>query len=200
MDHWRAVQQLLAAHGIVSLVFDYSGYGRSTGIFTSTRAERDTIAAFQWLRANAGGLEVSVLGFSLGSAVAAAIVSEVPAKHLVLCSAFTSLREAAMSGGVPSRLTFLLPSIWNTRDILPRCTLPVQILHGQQDRLFPTQMASDLTTACGSLGRLIIVPGHSHDEAYRQPRVAFWGNVISCLTLQNGGFSGQHNALVQSAN
>lgn len=185
VDHWRGVQQLLAAHGVVTLVFDYSGYGRSTGMFTSTRSERDAIAAFQWLSAKAGGLDVSVLGFSLGSAIAASIVSEVPAKYLVLCSAFTSLREAAMSGGVPSCLTFLLPPIWNTCDILPRCTIPVQIVHGQQDRLFPTQMASDLTTACGSLGQPIIVPHHSHDEAYRQPQVAFWGNVISYLTLHN---------------
>jgi uncharacterized protein len=196
VDHWRGVQELLAAHGIVTLVFDYSGYGRSTGIFTSTRSERDAIAAFQWLRANAGGVDVSLLGFSLGSAIAASIVSEVSAQHLVLCSAFTSLREAAMSVGIPKSLALLLPSIWHTCDILPRCTISVQILHGQQDRLFPTQMASDLTTACGSLGKLVIVPHHSHDEAYRHPRIAFWGNVISHLAIQNGGSSAQGVTLI----
>jgi alpha-beta hydrolase superfamily lysophospholipase len=189
VDHWREVQELLSAHGVVSLVFDYSGYGRSSGRFTSSRAERDAIAAFHWLHANAGGLDVSVLGYSLGSAVAASIISAVLAKHLVLCSAFTSLREAAMSGGVPRRLTFLLPSIWNTRDILSLCTIPVQILHGQRDRLFPTRMASDLRAACGSRGELVIVPHHSHNEAYRRPEIAYWGNVISYITVQSGAHS-----------
>jgi pimeloyl-ACP methyl ester carboxylesterase len=186
VDHWLGVQQLLAAQGVVTLVFDYSGYGRSTGIFTSTRSEQDAIAAFRWLRANSGGLDVSLLGYSLGSAIAASIVSEVPAKHLVLCSAFTSLREAARSGGVPSRVTFLLPPIWHTLGILPRCSVPVLILHGQLDRLFPTHMASDLKAVCRSHSRLIIVPGHSHDEAYRRPQLSFWGNVVSHLLFQGG--------------
>jgi pimeloyl-ACP methyl ester carboxylesterase len=181
VEHWRPVQQLLAGQGVVSLVFDYSGYGRSAGIFTSSRAEQDAIAAFQWLRANAGGLDISVLGFSLGSAVAAAIVSQLPAKHLVLCSAFTSLRDAAVSGGLPSRLRFLVPPIWNTYQTLSRCAVPVLILHGQQDRLFPAQMASDLKAACRAHNRLVIVPGHSHDAAYPRPQLSLWSSVVSTL-------------------
>lgn len=184
VDHWRGVQRLLAAHGVVSLVFDYSGYGRSTGVFTSTRSERDAIAAFQWLCANAGCLDVSLLGFSLGSAIAASIVSEVPAKHLVLCSAFTSLREAAVRGGLPNRLAFLLPPIWHTHKTLSRCSVPVLIMHGQRDRLFPTHMALELKDVCRSHSRLIIVPGHSHDEAYQRPRVSYWGKVVSHLVFQ----------------
>ena len=31
VEHWVPVQRLLAAHGAASLVFDYSGYGRSPG-------------------------------------------------------------------------------------------------------------------------------------------------------------------------
>src|SRR5579863_3285496 len=31
VDHWLAAQNLLAEHGVGSLVFDYSGYGKSTG-------------------------------------------------------------------------------------------------------------------------------------------------------------------------
>jgi pimeloyl-ACP methyl ester carboxylesterase len=184
VDHWREVQRLLAAYSVVSLVFDYSGYGRSEGIFGSGRSERDAIAAFHWLQANADGLDVSVLGFSLGSAIAASIVSEVPARYLVLCSAFTSLRQAARSGGLPNCLTFLLPPIWHTHQTLPSCSVPVLILHGQRDRLFPTQMASDLKAVCPSYSRLIIVPGHSHDEAYRRPQLSFWGNVASHLLFK----------------
>jgi hypothetical protein len=33
VQHWFAVQEMLAATGVASLVFDYSGYGRSSGVF-----------------------------------------------------------------------------------------------------------------------------------------------------------------------
>jgi pimeloyl-ACP methyl ester carboxylesterase len=191
VDHWRGVQRLLAQHGVVSLVFDYSGYGRSAGIFTSNQSERDAIAAFRWLGANTGIPDIALLGFSLGCAIAASIVSKVPAQHLVLCSAFTSLREAAISGGVPRRLTYLLPPIWHTVDLLPHCRIPVLILHGDQDRLFPIQMASDLKAACGSSSRLVLVKGHSHDEAYRRPQLSFWGDVVSYLLLSEERFKQQ---------
>jgi uncharacterized protein len=184
VDHWRDVQRLLAAHGVVSLVFDYPGYGRSSGFFTSSRGEEGSIAAFDWLRANVGGLDTSILGFSLGSGIAASIVSKVPAKHLVLCSAFTSLREAAISGGLPNRLAFILPPIWRTRAMLPHCAVPVLILHGQRDQLFPAKMASDLKAACGSRVQLVIVTDHSHDEPYRHPQLCFWGSVVSHLLVQ----------------
>jgi hypothetical protein len=35
VENWLGVQQLLAASGVASLVFDYSGYGRSSGFFNS---------------------------------------------------------------------------------------------------------------------------------------------------------------------
>jgi pimeloyl-ACP methyl ester carboxylesterase len=38
VEHWLGVQQLLAANGVASLVFDYSGYGRSSGFFNSSQS------------------------------------------------------------------------------------------------------------------------------------------------------------------
>ena len=32
VDHWLGVQQLLAANGVASMVFDYAGFGRSSGL------------------------------------------------------------------------------------------------------------------------------------------------------------------------
>jgi hypothetical protein len=47
VEHWLGVQQLLAASGVASLVFDYSGFGRSSGFFNAKRCERDAVAALR---------------------------------------------------------------------------------------------------------------------------------------------------------
>ena len=91
------VQELLAAHGAASLVFDYSGYGRSTGRIEAAQCEQDAIAAFEFLEGLAPGAPIAVLGFSLGSGIAAAVMRRVRASRLVLCAGFTSFRAAAHS-------------------------------------------------------------------------------------------------------
>src|SRR5580704_10039819 len=69
VEQWFGVQQLLAANGVASLVFDYSGYGKSTGRPNWEQFEFDAIAAFAALKELAPSLPITVLGFSLGSGV-----------------------------------------------------------------------------------------------------------------------------------
>ena len=181
VEHWLAVQHLLAEHGVASLVFDYAGYGRSTGTVRWEQCENDAVAAFELLRALAPDLEPSVLGFSMGTGVAAAILDRVSPKHLVLCGAFTSFQAAACAIGVPKRFAFAVPPIWNTLESLRRCPSPPLIIHCEQDRLFPQQMALDLATCCQAPAQLVIVPNHQHSEPFYRPRLSYWGTVIRRL-------------------
>jgi hypothetical protein len=181
VQHWFAVQQLLAANGVASLVFDYSGYGRSSGAFSPAQAEQDSIAAFLRLQGLTAPLPVSVLGFSLGSGIAAAITSRVSANRLVLCAAYTSLREAAMSIGLPKWLAFGVPPIWDAEKALCGCSVPVLIVHGEEDRLFPARMAAELHSMCGTDTELVMIPNLSHKEPYARPELSYWGLIISRL-------------------
>lgn len=183
VDHWIPVQKILAAHGVASLVFDYSGYGRSSGRFTSAQSERDTISAFHFLESLTAPLPVSILGFSLGSGIASAVFSKVPAHRLVLCAAFTSLRTAAASVGVPKALAFAVPPIWDAADTLRENTAPVLIVHGEKDGLFPVKMARKLSLCCGSTTDLVIVPKLAHNEPFRYPKISYWGEIVSRFLL-----------------
>jgi alpha/beta superfamily hydrolase len=181
VGHWTGVQHLLAEHGVGSLVFDYSGYGRSTGIFQARQAESDAISAFQWFQQLTPALPISVLGFSLGSGVAGSIIEKVEAKSLILCAAFTSLRQAAVSCGVPKRLSFVVPEIWQTVNALRAYRGDVLIVHGDRDRLFPTQMANALFAVREAGSKLVIVPDLSHDEPYRRPEFAYWKAILEYI-------------------
>jgi hypothetical protein len=50
VSQWYPIQRLFAVRGIASLVFDYSGYGRSTGRIDWNQCEQDAIAAFARLQ------------------------------------------------------------------------------------------------------------------------------------------------------
>jgi len=182
IDHWLAVQHLLAEQGIASLVFDYAGYGRSTGTVRWEQCEVDAVAAFELLRSLAPALQPSVLGFSMGSGIAAAIMDRISPKHLVLCAAFTSFQAATCAVGLPKRLAFVAPPIWNTSECLRRCPSPPLIIHGGGDRLFPQQMALDLAARCQPSAEFVIVANQRHNEPFRRPHLSYWGNIIRRLT------------------
>ena len=181
VPYWFPVQQLLAANGVASLVFDYSGYGRSTGSIDWTQCELDAIYAFEYLRGLAPSTPLSLLGLSLGSGVATAIVNKVTPKTLFLCGAFTSFRDAACSIFVPRSLARFVPPIWNAADSLRGCAISVVIVHGEKDPLFPVRMATELASICGANAELIVVPNLTHNEPFYKPRLSYWGLIISRL-------------------
>lgn len=181
VDHWVGVQEMLAAQGIASLVFDYSGYGKSTGHIRWQHCEQDAIEAFGVLQAILPDTPASILGFSLGSGIAAAVLRRVSARKLILCSSFTSFQAAMCCAGLPRALSFLAPPIWNTEDLLRRCSVPVLVLHCENDRLFPAQMASDLASSCKGRAKLVIVSNQQHNEPFYRPQPQYWDHVISIL-------------------
>jgi hypothetical protein len=175
------VQKLLAAQGVASLVFDYSGYGRSTGRIRWKQCEQDAIEAFRALKVLLPNTPASILGFSLGSGIAVAVLDRVSPQKLILCSSFSSFQAAVCCMGVPRRLSYLAPPIWNTEESLRRSSLPVLVLHCENDRLFPSQMASKLASVCGERARLVIVPNQQHNDPFYRPLSQYWGHVISIL-------------------
>jgi alpha-beta hydrolase superfamily lysophospholipase len=181
VDHWLGVQKLLAAQGVASLVFDYSGYGLSTGRIQWKQCEQDAIEAFGALKVLLPNTPASILGFSLGSGIAAAVIDCASPQKLILCSSFSSFQAAVCCMGVPRRLSNLAPPIWNTEESLRRCSLPVLVLHCENDRLFPSQMASKLASACGEWATLVIVPNQQHNDPFYRPLSRYWDHVISVL-------------------
>jgi uncharacterized protein len=178
---WFDVQRLLAQSGIATLVFDYSGYGRSTGHIDWLQCELDTVSGFEYLQRLKPGLPISLLGFSLGTGIAPAVLDRIQPARLILCAGYTSFRNAARAAWIPPVLAPLVPPIWSAEKTLCRCTVPILIVQGDRDRLFRMQMAHDLV-AC-SLGRadFLVLPARSHNYPVYHPEPDYWSPIADWL-------------------
>lgn len=185
VTQWMPIQRLLAARGVASLVFDYSGYGRSTGWPTPAQLEQDAIAAFTCLSAGVPG-PISLLGFSLGSGLVPAILGRVAAHRLVLCAGFTSFRSAARCVGIPRVFSALVPPVWSSELAAHASVPPVLVVHSTCDRLFPLAMGRELASCFGTSATLRIVEGLHHNEPFYRPTQAYWDPIAEFVAAPAG--------------
>lgn len=182
VDYWIRVQEMMAEWGIASLVFNYSGCGRSSGWITPECCERDAVSAFDWLQNAVPEVSITLLGFSLGSGVASAVANRLPIERLVLCEAYTSFRAASRATGLPGFAVGMVPDVWRSADALRDCKVPVLVLHGECDRLFPVAMGAELAAAAGTHGKLAVIQGMGHSDLHRKARKQDWRVILECVT------------------
>ncbi len=156
---------LLTAVGFDVLMFDYRGYGHSSGRPGEQGTYRDARAALACLldQAEVDSSHVFYLGESLGGAVALELAIAHPPARLVLLSTFTSIREMGRKhyGVIP---TALVPDAYPSLRLIAKLRTPVLVLHGEDDAIVPAEHASALFDAAPDPKRLRIVPGVGHND------------------------------------
>jgi fermentation-respiration switch protein FrsA (DUF1100 family) len=155
---------LLTSEGFDVLLFDYRGYGRSTGkpdeqgTYLDARAARAAMAA----RQDCDPARVIYLGESLGAAVAAELAQFWPPRALILQSPFTSLRDVARRHYPLPR--FVIPDAYPTIRRVHSIQAPVLVLHGDRDAIVPVSHGRMLFEAAGQPKHLHVFPGLGHND------------------------------------
>jgi pimeloyl-ACP methyl ester carboxylesterase len=125
------------------LIFDYSGYGESTGYPSQRQICADGDKAYEYLRQTLGPEDIIVWGMSLGGAVATHISSRHPCSHLILMSTFSSLDDIILDSKINPWLNFYARMVAYIIDTLPsrqkieRVKCPIIIMHSPEDELIP---------------------------------------------------------------
>jgi fermentation-respiration switch protein FrsA (DUF1100 family) len=160
---------LLTAAGFDVLLFDYRGYGRSTGRPDEQGTYRDARAALAALvgRPGVDRERVFYLGESLGGAVALALAVERPPHGLILQSTFTSIRDAARAH-YPFIPTVLIPDAYPSLRLISRLTVPLLVLHGDRDEIVPLAHGQALFEAASEPRRIRVFAGLGHNDLVAQ--------------------------------
>jgi fermentation-respiration switch protein FrsA (DUF1100 family) len=162
-----AVAELLAGAGFEVMLFDYRGYGQSSGkpdesgTYLDARAARASLSE----RGDCDPARLIYLGESLGAAVAAELAQSSPPRALILQSAFTSLRDVARRHYPIPR--FVIPDAYPTIDRINSIDAPVLVLHGDRDTIVPVAHGQRLFQAAGQPKQLYIFRGLGHSDLLR---------------------------------
>lgn len=185
ISHWADTQALLFREGVTSMVFDYSGFGHSTGRPSVAHLREDADSAYaEFTRRIGPHARPFVLGYSLGTGVVfGAIDRWIPSPAgVVFAASYSSAREGAVAFGlVPRWSTFLLPDLWNNVRDARKLTQPLLVLHSDADQLFPVRMARAVHDAATVPKHLVILRGYNHEAGHRNPTTEYWAPVVRFL-------------------
>lgn len=157
---------LLSAAGFDVMLFDYRGYGNSTGrpdepgTYGDARAARAALLA----QPEIDPARIFLLGESLGGAIALHLAIEAPPRALILQSTFTSIRDIARYH-YPLIPSLLVPDAYPSLRRVGGLRAPLLLLHGDHDDTVPLAHARALFNAAPEPKRLHVFFGLGHDLA-----------------------------------
>jgi pimeloyl-ACP methyl ester carboxylesterase len=143
---------------------DYPGFGKSTGSLEESLLYEYAKQTYLMARAASAPDSIWVYGRSMGTGVAAWLVSKVVVKGLVLETPYRSI-PSLVSTWMPiwptQRLSkFLLP----VEEYLSGVAVPVTILHGTKDRVIPISHAEGLQSVLKPGDRFVSIAGAGHND------------------------------------
>lgn len=170
------VPHLLAA-GLNVLVFDYRGFGKSSGKASYAGVIADGVTAARFHdRIRPAHLPPVLYGFSLGGAIGAQVLRRHRFDAVVLQSTFSSLSSLTRVLHPRMPLHLLAGDLFDTLSVIRRLTVPLLVLHGTEDEVCPCWMAHELFDKCQSpMKRIHRVEGGLHKDLFqRDPDSLVW--------------------------
>ena len=191
VSYWADTQALLYRHGITSMVFDYSGFGRSTGRATAAHLEEDADSAYaEFARRVGPRARHYVLGYSLGTGVVLDAVQRfAPAPSgVVFMASYSSARDGAVAFGlIPKWATFLLPDMWNNVRDTRNLRQPLLVVQSDADQLFPVSMAKAVYDAATVPKQMVVLHGYRHEDGHQRPTDEYWAPVVRFMMGARSG-------------
>jgi fermentation-respiration switch protein FrsA (DUF1100 family) len=150
--------------GRAVMLYDYPGFGRSTGRPSEAGCYAAGEAALLWLvqeqRVPVG--EVILVGESLGGAVATELATRHEVRMLVLHGAFTSVPDMAQTRFPIFPARYLARNRMDNEANIGRARCPVLISHGTADGVVPFAQGERLYAAAREPKRFVPIEGGGH--------------------------------------
>lgn len=143
-------------------IYDYRGYGKSEGtIRNENQLFADNQKVYDYLK-NYKYPKTIILGYSIGSGMAAQLAAANKPDLLILQAPYYSLTDLVQHS-FPILPSFLLKYKFETYRLLEGCSFPVILFHGDQDEVIYYQSSEKLLKMLKPGDRLITLKGQGHN-------------------------------------
>ena len=166
--------RIFHALGLSVLIFDYRGYGRSSGHPSEQGTYEDARAAWRHLVGERGvaAERIVLFGRSLGGAVATRLAAEHQPAGLIVESTFRSVPALAAEiyWFLPVRSLARLE--YPAERLIGSVQAPVLVVHSTEDEIIPFHHGEALHAAAGSSARLLALRG-DHNTGFMLSATAY---------------------------
>jgi pimeloyl-ACP methyl ester carboxylesterase len=130
-------------------LIDYAGYGKSSNAITSQEELfKDTQYVYDDLKKRYSEDKIVVVGYSIGTGIAAHLASNNNPSKLVLQAPYYSMIDLSQRN-YPLIPTFILRYDLATNEYLKQCDMPVYLFHGVDDQTIPIESSEMLSKEMG---------------------------------------------------
>ncbi len=149
-------------------LYDYRGFGKSTGSPDEEGTYRDGRAAYDYLvgRRGVDPSRLVLMGESLGCAISVQLALERRAAGLVLEAPFASIAHmaSAIYPFLPAR--FLVRTRYDNLAKVSQLKMPLLVTQGTQDEVIPVEQGRKVFEAAPEPKRLFVIEGAHHNDVY----------------------------------
>ena len=152
--------------GISVFIFDYRGYGQSTGVPSEVGFYQDALASYDYLirQRLVSPERLIIFGRSLGSSVAAEVAVQRPTAGLIVEGSFPSIQ--AMSDyhylGLPAG--WFVNVDFNLVQKVRGLHVPLLVIHGERDSIVPMDLGKQVFDAAHEPKQWYAVSGAQHND------------------------------------
>lgn len=150
------------------LLYDYRGYGRSTGRPDEEGTYRDGRAAYDYLVKTRGvdPRHLILMGESLGCAISIQLAVEQPAAGLVIEAPFASIAHMANAIYPFLPLGPFIKTRYLNVEKIARLRMPLLVVQGTRDEVIPVAQGKMVFDAAPPPRRYLAIEGAHHNDVY----------------------------------
>ena len=145
-------------------MLDYRGYGKSNGdISGQQQLFSDVQTVYEQLMKKYSENKIIILGYSMGTGLAAKLAADNSPKLLILQAPYFSLVDL-MKHTFPVIPTFILKYKFETNIYIKNCHMPIVIFHGNKDEVIYYGSSLKLNNFLKAPDTLITLNGQGHNN------------------------------------
>jgi len=144
------------------VMFDYRGYGKSTGTPNDKNIYEDASLVFDWVKLEFPHAKVVIYGRSLGSAVASRLSITKNPDLLILETPFANFTDVIYWPVKPAFAIFTIEANFSNEENLTKVNCRKIIFHGTNDWVVPLSSALKLKPLLGPSDEFIVIEGGGH--------------------------------------
>lgn len=167
LDTWTSGVDFYQKNNYDLFIFDYRGYGKSTGKISSEKQlHQDVMAAWQFIKAQYQDKPIVIYGRSLGTGLAIELARHVDADQLTLVSPFISMERMAKKS-YPFIPSIILRYPLRSDEKIADIKIPTLFLHGDQDYFIPPSHSEFLYAEMKENKDFHIIEGAGHNNIHQ---------------------------------